>query len=87
MKDLVFVRHLVYHRGEEDWYRELSQICYSAREKNTARACRACSRACSWQLAVKTRKFIGWFTWENQSTLFNLGKILLFSILCPLKFT
>ena len=22
---------LVYHRGEESWYRELSQICYSAR--------------------------------------------------------
>ena len=26
-----FVRHLVYHRVEESWYRELSQICHSAR--------------------------------------------------------
>ena len=25
------VRHLVYHQVEESWYRELSQICYSAR--------------------------------------------------------
>ena len=24
-----FVRHLVYHRVEESWYRELSQICYA----------------------------------------------------------
>ena len=26
-----FVRHLVYHWVEESWYRELSQICHSAR--------------------------------------------------------
>ena len=28
--DLVFVRYLVYHHGEESWYQELSQIFYSA---------------------------------------------------------
>ena len=27
----LFVRHLVYHWVEESWYRELSQICHSAR--------------------------------------------------------
>ena len=25
------VRHLAYHRVEESWYRELNQICHSAR--------------------------------------------------------
>ena len=31
IQDLVFVRHLVYLRGEDTLYRELSQVCYFVR--------------------------------------------------------